>query len=109
MAQFIIFLYAGLGLLLAALSIPLVQRKIKRKGFYGFRVPKTLSSDEIWYDANAYAGKRLFIAGLVTAAAVILGAFLNTDILTFNITLLVIFLVAIGWALVSSLMYLRKL
>ncbi|MDF1752604.1 MAG: SdpI family protein [Verrucomicrobiales bacterium] len=32
---------------------------MKRNQLYGFRTRKTLSSDEIWYPANQYAGKAL--------------------------------------------------
>ena len=53
--------------LFALTAIPLILRTIPRNGVYGFRTPKTLSSDEIWYDANAYFGRAFFIASLTTA------------------------------------------
>ena len=55
-------------LLLVALAIPLILDMIPRNGFYGFRTPRTLASDDVWYPANRYAGKALFVAGLVWAA-----------------------------------------
>jgi hypothetical protein len=49
------------------MAIPLILRKVSRNCAYGFRTSKTLSSDEIWYDANAYFGRAFFIANFVTA------------------------------------------
>ena len=43
--------------LFALMAIPLILRKIPRNGAYGFRTPKTLSNDELWYKANAYFGR----------------------------------------------------
>jgi hypothetical protein len=61
----------GCAGLFAALAIPLALRKIPRNGAYGFRTPKTLSDDAIWYEANAYFGWGLLAASLVTAAAIV--------------------------------------
>ena len=62
-------LFVITGLLLSGISIPLIQRRIKPNLWYGYRTRHTLSDPKIWYAANAYAGKRLFISGLVTAIA----------------------------------------
>lgn len=43
--------------LFALVSLPLVFRKIPRNGFYGYRTRATLSSDFMWYEANAYFGR----------------------------------------------------
>ena len=43
-------------LLILALSIPMILDRVPPNGAYGFRTPKTLSSDEIWYSANRAAG-----------------------------------------------------
>ena len=42
--------------LIALLSLPLIFGWIPRQSFYGARTPKTLSSDDIWYAANRFAG-----------------------------------------------------
>jgi uncharacterized membrane protein len=57
--------------LFVALAIPLALRKVPRNGLYGFRTPKTLSDDLIWYEANAYFGRALLVASLLTAAAIV--------------------------------------
>ena len=51
--------YVGSGLLLIGLSVPLIRRKVRPNGWYGFHVRQTLADPDIWYAANAYAGKSL--------------------------------------------------
>ena len=59
-------LYLGLvHCLIIVLCIPLMLEKVKRNRFYGFRLPKTLASDEVWYPANAMAGRALCFTSLV--------------------------------------------
>jgi SdpI/YfhL protein family len=60
----LMLMYTISGCLLAALSIPLILGKIGPNSWYGFRVKKTLNDPAIWYPANAYAAKRLFVVGL---------------------------------------------
>ena len=79
-------------LLLVALAIPLIAGWIGRNYFYGFRTPRTLSSDSVWYPANRVAGILLLGAGLVWLA-----------------TGLVTGLVAIGVAVIGSGVYLSLL
>ncbi len=57
--------------LLAAIAIPLMLRKVPRNFIYGFRTPATLSSDRIWYEANAHFGRRLVFASVVSAVAIV--------------------------------------
>ena len=45
-------LLVGLPVLLIAVSIPLMLGMVPRNHWYGFRTPKTLSSDSVWYPAN---------------------------------------------------------
>jgi hypothetical protein len=64
-------MFAGSGLLLIGLSIPLIQRRIKPNYWYGFRTRRTLNDPAIWYNVNAYAGQRLLISGLITTGAAV--------------------------------------
>jgi len=64
-----LLLFVGSGLLLIGISIPLIQRRIKLNDWYGFRTKRTLSNSQIWYDVNAYAGRRLFVSGVITIIA----------------------------------------
>lgn len=61
----------GCAGLFALLAIPLALRKVPRNGLYGFRTPRTLSDDAVWYESNAYFGKALLVASAVTAAAIV--------------------------------------
>ena len=58
-------------LILIPISIPLVKNKIKPNHLYGFRTRKTLSNEAIWYQANAYAGRLLLRASLITLIGLI--------------------------------------
>ncbi len=53
------------GIIIAGVSLPLVFRKIPPNGFYGFRTPRTVSDQNIWYQANWFAGWALLLAALV--------------------------------------------
>jgi len=58
--------YVGAGLLLSVLAVPLIRRKVRPNGWYGFRVRQTLADPDIWYAANACAGKCLLVVGVIT-------------------------------------------
>ena len=60
-------MYVVIGLLLAGLALPLIQKRIPPNMWYGFRVQKTLSSPDIWYPANAYMAKYMLVWGLTIA------------------------------------------
>lgn len=54
------------GLIISGLSIPLILGKVAPNGLYGVRTEKTLSSPEAWYAGNAFGGKALLAAGIIT-------------------------------------------
>jgi uncharacterized membrane protein len=60
-------------LLVIAISVPLILGKVPRNRWYGFRTPKTLSSDAVWYEANRIGGKYLCVAGLIQLVAFAIG------------------------------------
>ena len=53
----------ALGPVLIVLSIPMIFRWIPPNRFYGFRIPATFASRSIWYEANALAGRHMFLLG----------------------------------------------
>jgi uncharacterized membrane protein len=59
------------SVLMAVLAIPLILRKIPRNRIYGFRTRTTLRDDEMWYETNAYFGRGLLIASLITIVSMI--------------------------------------
>jgi uncharacterized membrane protein len=58
------FTILGISVVLILVAIPLALGKVPPNVVYGFRTRATLSSEEIWYDANAYFGRRLIVACL---------------------------------------------
>ncbi|RMG79529.1 MAG: SdpI family protein, partial [Chloroflexi bacterium] len=62
-----------LGMLLIALAVPLIRRRIPPNHWYGLRVPATFADERVWYEANARAGKELLTLGVFVIA---LGALL---------------------------------
>ncbi len=54
--------------LIALLSLPLIFGWIPRQSIYGARTSKTLSSDEIWYPANRFAGVTLLVSSCIYLA-----------------------------------------
>ena len=98
------------GLLLSALAIPLILRKIGPNPVYGFRVKQTLEDPKVWYDGNAYAGKGMLVDGLITViAAVVLYAVpgISVDRYAFSVT--AIFFLSLGITLFASFQYLNRI
>jgi uncharacterized membrane protein len=73
-AQFVVT-----GLVFVILAIPMALRKVRPNRWYGFRTPKTLSSPEIWYAANAAMGRDLMIAGAGIVVFVLVSALVLPD------------------------------
>jgi hypothetical protein len=57
-----------LGVLLIAVSVPLLLGKIKMNPVYGFRFRKAFESEENWYVVNSYGAKALIRWALVIMA-----------------------------------------
>jgi uncharacterized membrane protein len=57
--------------LFVVVSIPLILRKVPRNVLYGFRTCATLADDFVWYEANAYFGRGLVVASVISAVAVL--------------------------------------
>ncbi len=62
------FTILGVALVLILVAIPLVLRKVAPNVVYGYRTRATLAKEDVWYEANAYFGKRLIVACLFGAA-----------------------------------------
>ena len=58
----------ALGPVLIVLSIPLLFRWVPRNRFYGFRIPATMRSDSVWYEANALCARHMLLLGLTMVA-----------------------------------------
>jgi len=66
------FVLVGLGLPLAAVSVPLILRRVPLNRWYGVRTRKAFTSEANWYELNEYGGKLLLVlAGGLLAAGLI--------------------------------------
>jgi uncharacterized membrane protein len=65
----------GIALLLMALSIPLIFRKVPMNHFYGIRFPQSFKSNEAWYEINKFGGKALLVSSLPVFVSGIYGLF----------------------------------
>lgn len=63
--------FGATSLLLIALSVPLIRRRVGPNRFYGFRTPTTLKDERLWYEVNAKAGLDLLAVGSVLALVTI--------------------------------------
>lgn len=61
-------LVAGSDVLLMALAVPLIRRRVPPNAWYGVRVAATFADREVWYETNARAGRDLFVAGALHLA-----------------------------------------
>jgi uncharacterized membrane protein len=57
-------LFPAVGLLLALLGWPLAARRVGPNRWYGLRVRATFADRQVWYDANALAGRDLVALGV---------------------------------------------
>jgi len=58
-------LFPAVGLLLALLGWPLAARRVGPNPWYGLRVPATFADRQVWFDANAIAGRDLMVLGVL--------------------------------------------
>lgn len=102
-------LYATLGLFFIGLALPLIQRRVKPNAWYGFRVQQTLDDPQVWYEANAYAGKYLLGVGIATMVGAIGLCFvpqLDEGAYMWGCTAIV--LIGLGVNVLQSFRFLRK-
>ncbi len=98
------------GLVLIGISIPLIQGRVKPNYWYGFRTKRTLNDPHIWYDVNAYAGKRLLISGVITTIAAIALYFIpDLTIDGYALGMLFFGVVPLTIGLTQSFRYLKQL
>ncbi len=100
------------SLLLVGLCVPIILRKVKPNSWYGFRVPKTLSDEKIWYEANAYSGRLMLVAGIIWAVAAVGLRCLpgvGTDLAVYNLSVTAVIMVSLSLVVALSFRYLRML
>ena len=60
------------AVVIGLVGIPLWLEKVPPNWFYGFRTPRTLADEAVWYPVNKIGGRDLMLAGVVGAIAVVL-------------------------------------
>src|SRR3954470_14683070 len=106
----ILLVHVSAGLLMAALAVPLMRRKVGPNALYGFRVRRTLEDPRVWYDANAFAGRCLFCSGIGTGLACLALYWVpDIDPVVYAVACPTILLVAIAVGLVLSFRHLGHL
>jgi uncharacterized membrane protein len=106
----LLVLYAGSGLLLVLVSLPLLWGKVPPNPLYGFRVRATLENPAIWYPANKFAAKCLIWTGVVVAgAALILYTIPGLSLNWYALACLSLFMIALAFTLVQCFRHLKTL
>ena len=79
------------AILIAALAVPLIRRKVRMNGWYGVRIQAAFQSEHAWYDINHYGGRLLLVWSAAIAATATAGLFVTRKYwLTYNWSALVI-------------------
>jgi uncharacterized membrane protein len=63
------------AVVVAALAVPMIRRRVPMNHFYGARFPKSFESDDLWYRINEHAGRVLLRWAAVVAATGIAALF----------------------------------
>ena len=106
----ILVTYVGMGLVLALVSVPLIQKRIGPNGWYGVRIPQTLNNSEVWYDVNAFVARRLFVIGILAIVAAV-GLYLIPSLKIDTYAMGCLFIESIGFIVtaVQSIRHLQSL
>lgn len=63
----------GVGVIMICMAVPLAMGRVKPNRWYGFRTPKTMENEDIWYRANRYAGRAMILSAV---AMILLASFI---------------------------------
>ena len=74
--QLLAALTAGTGIVILALAIPLIMRRVPPNGLYGVRTKAAFASANDWYRINHIGGRYLAVAGALVVVAGAVGFFL---------------------------------
>ena len=63
-AMILDLIFGAGGVILIVLAGPLLFRRVRPNGLYGFRTPSTIRDERLWYDVNAKTAVDLLVVGL---------------------------------------------
>jgi len=102
----VIMIHLPAAILVIALAIPLIRRKVKMNRWYGVRIPAAFASEAAWFDLNHYGGRLLLAWGLAMLAAAGIGAFLGRKYwLAYNWASLVLVIGGLAWVVTQIYRY----
>ncbi len=107
-----VIMFVCLGLLIVGFSVPMILRRVKRNPWYGFRTPKTLADERVWYAANAYSGRLLLMLGALWAVGAVVLRYvpgIGTDLTGYSVACGVTLIVGLLAVVGLSLWHLRSL
>jgi uncharacterized membrane protein len=108
--EILLILYLASGTLLVLLSLPLLFEKIRPNPLYGFRVPQTLDTPEVWYTVNKHAAKWLIFAGAsFVLTSIILYFIPSIGVDAYALGCLAVFVIVFTVAITQSVRYMRTL
>ena len=110
-----VLLYAVVGIVLIALAIPMLLRRIPPNPIYGLRLPATYRDEQVWYDANAASGRDLVVLGIVAVLFGVLPPSLGwgggSHALTwgFGLAAGMLFVAVLGWRRANRMLRARSM
>jgi uncharacterized membrane protein len=63
--------FVAVGVVFAALGVPLWRGRVRPNFWYGCRTRRTLSDERVWYAVNRVTGRDMIFAGACTAASAV--------------------------------------
>ena len=108
---FVILIFILVGVIEILLGLPLLYEKIKPNRFYGFRLPKTVNNEDIWYNINKYTAKDMIISGIVIIIGMLILLLFKSSVSLSQIVLIGTILIVITLIIffIRGLNYLKKL
>lgn len=106
-----LLLFPLVGIIFIALGIPLKLGKIPPNIWYGFRTPKTLSNETIWYEINRISGEDMIKIGVVLSltALLILSLRLWISAEVAICLYVMVLLASVAWMAIRGFSILRKM
>ena len=94
--QILASLTAGSGIVILALAIPLILRRVPPNGIYGIRTRAAFASESDWYRINSVGGRYLAVSSLVILIVGAVGFFLPLSMFgAYSITAAIVTLLAV--------------
>ena len=62
------YVFIGIGIVSIVVGLPLADRRIPPNRWYGVRIRATFADRDVWYEANARAGRDLAVLGALFVA-----------------------------------------